>query len=64
MDLSFRLAIPQKGWVLPRAFCGKSVKDGEPDLEIDKQYVEETGFLLLRVWHANCHGQYLDLGEQ
>jgi hypothetical protein len=64
MDLSFHLAIQQKGWLLPCTFCGKLMKEGEPDLEIDKQYVEETSFLLLRVWHNNCHEQFWDLGEQ
>lgn len=60
MNLHFRL--PGLGQVCTR--CDKSLMSEEPDVFVEKQYIDQTDIYPVRMWHQNCDHQYLDQGEQ
>lgn len=66
MDLSFVLAVPTTGWIQPCASCGEKIQDGGDGIEVELKWEDLMGssFRFRRVWHQQCHLQYLEEGEE
>lgn len=60
MNLNFRLP----GLAQVCAHCDKSLMREEPDVFVEKKYIDQTDIYLVRIWHHSCYHQYLDQGEQ
>ncbi|MGH7255799.1 MAG: hypothetical protein ACREI3_08485 [Nitrospirales bacterium] len=57
--------MPKEGWEQPCALCGQPIRDGAPDLEIEKSdEVTLGGGEHRRVWHKGCFEQFLDMNEE
>lgn len=66
MDLRFILAVPATGWTQPCASCGKQIRDGSDGIEVELKWedLKESSLRFRRVWHQQCHLQYLDESEE
>jgi len=46
-----------KNWKRHCSGCGDLIKEGHPNIHIDKRYEEE------KVWHQDCWDKHLEDGE-
>jgi hypothetical protein len=63
MNLNFQLP----GLAQVCALCDKSLMSEDPDVFVEKQYIDQSNIsniYLVRIWHQDCYHQYLDQGEQ
>ena len=54
-----------KNWKRHCSGCGDLIKEGHPNIHIEKRYEEETDLLstFAKVWHQDCWDKHLDDGE-
>lgn len=59
MNLDFVMAVPAKGWIQARAYCGVGITDGQENVEVESKWdtLDGSSFLFRRVWP--CHLEHL-----